>query len=248
MRLFQSHQPLVHALHSELVAILQTMKGRVCKPDTRLNDDIYVDNLLAAAKIDCAEATKKYLSKLSESERLSASYKIQRHCMAVHNYLLNKFANDVLRSCQCLQPSEIANGKSLKRVGHLAATFAFTGVNALQAKDEWRILLTEVPVQEEDTRIDLYWKKILSRKTALGEKKYPTLEVLVKASLSLAHGNADVKRGFSISRRILSDDKCKMSEGVLNERLLIRDSLKRYTDISQIVITKELVVLTMNEC
>ena len=48
-------------------------------------------------------------------------------------------------------------------------------------------------------RLDHYWRKIKLRKNAVGDLKYPLIIKVFKAALSLAHGNAEVERGFSES-------------------------------------------------
>lgn len=64
---------------------------------------------------------------------------------------------------------------------------------------------------------------IFERKFALDDQlkmnRYPSIKKLVKVSLYLSHNNADVERGFPVSRRILKDGKSSMSLRFLNERL-----------------------------
>ena len=49
--------------------------------------------------------------------------------------------------------------------------------------------------------MDHYWRKIELMKNAVGDLKYPLVIKAVKAALSLAHGNAEVQRGFSESAK-----------------------------------------------
>lgn len=65
----------------------------------------------------------------------------------------------------------------------------------------------------------------------------------MKASLSLSHGNSDVERGFSISRRVLPEEKASMSERCLDARLIIKDSLKKYGTVAQVPVTKKMLNL-----
>jgi hypothetical protein len=58
-------------------------------------------------------------------------------------------------------------------------------------------------------------------KDGQGNPKYPLISGVVKASLSLSHGNADVERTFSKSGRILTEDKTCMGLKMLNTRLVI---------------------------
>ena len=54
--------------------------------------------------------------------------------------------------------------------------------------------------------MDHYWRKIEPRKKAVGDLKYPLIIKIVKAALSLAHGNVEVERGFSESAKFVTKD------------------------------------------
>lgn len=67
---------------------------------------------------------------------------------------------------------------------------------------------------------------------------------VVKALLSLSHGNADVERGFSTSALILTDNRASMSEKTLNSYMIVKSALKKYNNLPHTVfITKELLNL-----
>ena len=61
--------------------------------------------------------------------------------------------------------------------------------------------------------------------------KYPYINKVVKAALCSSHGNCDVKHAFSTSANILTKDKAKMSEKLLNVRLRIIDALRNRYEI-----------------
>ena len=82
--------------------------------------------------------------------------------------------------------------------------------------DEWKIYqLDNIPLEFFKTKgcnkngeeillketVDPYWRKIELMKNAAEDLKYPRIIKVVKAALSLAHGNAEVKRGFSESAK-----------------------------------------------
>ena len=49
-------------------------------------------------------------------------------------------------------------------------------------------------------RVDHYWNEVLSRKTATGMLKFPSLKKIVTYTLSVFHDNADVESSLSIKR------------------------------------------------
>ena len=63
-------------------------------------------------------------------------------------------------------------------------------------------------------------------KYAVGVLKYPLIIKVVKAALSLAHGNAEVERGFQESAKDVTKDRVVLSEASLNAIQPIKDDLK----------------------
>ena len=65
-------------------------------------------------------------------------------------------------------------------------------------------------------------------KGSYGSRKYPSVSMVIKACLSLSHGNADVERGFSKSGCILTDVNTAVSVKMLNARLSVCDGMLAY--------------------
>jgi len=66
-----------------------------------------------------------------------------------------------------------------------------------------------VVVVDKPAPIDEYWASVLN---AAGRKKYCTLGKVVRASLSLSHGNADVERCFSINKKVVTPDRAVLDK------------------------------------
>lgn len=99
----------------------------------------------------------------------------------------------------------------------------------------------------ENDRIDHYWAKILGKKNATGQKKYVQLEQVVKAVLSLLHGNANVERRFSVSRWALSEEKASTNERTFNAVLTVKDAMKIYQNKPEVVpMTTKLISMGQN--
>lgn len=92
-------------------------------------------------------------------------------------------------------------------------------------------------------RIDQYWADVLQLPDKhSGKLKYSNLSVLVKCCLCLAHGNADVERGFSINNALVSNDRPNLSETTIVGVRAIKDGIKRYGDIAAVPITSKLLL------
>lgn len=75
-------------------------------------------------------------------------------------------------------------------------------------------------------RIDNYWNKVLSILTDKGVSKYPTMAKLIRNTLIISHGNADVERGFSINSNIITENRSSLSESSVNGLRLVHDGVK----------------------
>ena len=83
-------------------------------------------------------------------------------------------------------------------------------------------------------RVDHYWKNIELIKKAVGDLKYPLIIKVVKAAISLAHGNAEVERGFSKSAKNVIKDSV-LSEASVNAIQSTKDGLKSVSNQSHTV-------------
>ena len=91
-------------------------------------------------------------------------------------------------------------------------------------------------------RVDHYWRKIELTKNAVGDLKYQLIIKVVKAALSLAHGNAEVERGFSESAKNVTKDRVLLSEASVNAIQSTKDGLKSVNNQPHTVpITKEFI-------
>jgi len=65
-------------------------------------------------------------------------------------------------------------------------------------------------------RIDVYWSKDGKMTRLTGERKYPALVKLARIALTLNHGNADVERGFSKNKLLLTSHKTRLEMPAIN--------------------------------
>ena len=78
-------------------------------------------------------------------------------------------------------------------------------------------------------RIDYYWSKIKLMKDGMGHTKYPTMVSIVKAVLTLAHGNADGKKKLSDSGKTVKTvtvDRTRLSKAFINNLQIATDGSK----------------------
>ena len=87
-------------------------------------------------------------------------------------------------------------------------------------------------------RIDERWNRLIE------DGKHPNLVVVVKNTLIISHGLASVERGFSLSERILSEQRASMNECTVNFKLFVADRLCRVGGSAQkVCVTEDLIKL-----
>ena len=58
-------------------------------------------------------------------------------------------------------------------------------------------------------RVDNYWAKVFGIQTTTCDKKFNLLVRVVKSSLSIHHGNADVERSLSDKKNTVIDERTR---------------------------------------
>ena len=96
------------------------------------------------------------------------------------------------------------------------------------------------------SRIDHFWKGIFQMKDHNNLPKYSTLSSLIKALLTLAHGNADCERGFSINSALL-ESRSKLNLHSINGLRQIKSHMQRINnDIDKLKIDRDLLNAAKN--
>ena len=103
-----------------------------------------------------------------------------------------------------------------------------SGTNIEDIKEEWYQSNDGMPL-----RVAHYWSKIELIKDGVGHAKYPTILSVVKAALTLAHGNSEVERRFSGSGKTVTVDRTHLSEASLNNLHIAADGLKIFGGLPQ---------------
>src|SRR5678815_2342152 len=117
----------------------------------------------------------------------------------------------------------------------VAADYSFASCNGLHETFQvsyimsYSIQLEKAEPESEKKSIDLYGTQFFNKTDpSVNTSRFPTVERVVKASLSLSHGNADVERAFSTSGRTLTSTRSSMSERTLNALITVKSALKMY--------------------
>jgi hypothetical protein len=262
---FQKEEPLIHLLYDELNNLAKVLMNRFIKSEVMAKEENFKEetldnpnNFVSREKIVLGDDVHNHIQKLNEGQKQAFISSVRNHYVAAVRHLFQKSLSfhkkSVIRHLNFLQLSELNSSCSCDNVSSVAKVLPVE-CRLDTLADEWKLLQQSSVSGNERAaasassprRIDEEWNAVVSEKNVLGSPKYPVLSGIVKTSLILAHGSADVERRFSRSRRVLTEDRACMSERTLNGRLNVIDGMARYKNRAELVpITKRLLALARN--
>ena len=74
----------------------------------------------------------------------------------------------------------------------------------------------------------------------LGNPKYNSLMVVVKAALCISHGQADVERGFS-NKHVVNETRVKVKQHTISTIRTVKDVINKYKEVEQIPFSRDLI-------
>ena len=216
---------LIHILHTECVSLLQQLMGRFLKADffSGKSENEYPQiqlsrkNQVEDSNLEIGDKTRSYFSKLSEQCQKDFLLGVGEFYKVCTSYLLLKLplTNIIIRCSKVLQPSLRQEAFTLKGIRILGKRL-LVSVDIDSSSDGWKLYqLDDIPLEFFKTkgfnengeeillkeRVDHYWRKIELMKNAVGDLKYQLIIKVVKAALSLAHGNAELRKGQKCYKR-----------------------------------------------
>ncbi len=254
----QSESTLIHVLYDELAQLLRLLLQRFVKAETIKNKSdtqlTAIDALSSCRQVEECEfgaETMKLLRKLrrEKNQHLALLQKdMQAFLRAVAKYLQERLPLDnvFLLNVRCLQPTQRASGTSSQMVAALCNCMPqiSTGISFVDnVTTEWRLYEAESGIKSEwvNLPVDKYWSHVSQQVDSLGQPKYSNLMVVVKAALTVSHGQADVERGFSLNNHIIDDSRVSLKQQTVVAIRTVKDVVNQYGSVDKIPITRELI-------
>ncbi|XP_077542137.1 uncharacterized protein LOC144154903 [Haemaphysalis longicornis] len=216
LTLFQKTEPLLHVLFSEMEVLIKKVLGRFLRREVyqeKSGEELKLVDIDRPSNwkehVEIGADTEAALSDWAPHEKKQFRVGARSFYIKAAGYLLSRLplGNSVLKDLRCLNPSLLKVEGSAASMRNLAKelpqVIAPHQVSSLM--DEFSLIATENVDYSPSDRLDEFWQSIFELKLGDGALKYPLLGALVRALLSLSHGNADVERGFSENRRMLRD-------------------------------------------
>lgn len=216
LKLFQGTEPLLHILYDEMVMLLKKILGRFLRTEVFQAKS---GSQLAFIDVESSRNWKQHVEVGADTEEAIKTWTAAEKAVfrlgarsfyiTCSKYLMAKLPleNQMLQHVRCLHPSNHSAESSRDSFRYLAkcAPQVVQPAEVSSLLDELTVLNLNQLHAGSDMPLDKYWHQVFIMKDGQGGPKYPLLSKLVKALLSLPHGNGDVERGFSENSRVLHD-------------------------------------------
>lgn len=250
--LFQKQEPLIHIVHSESLCLTKKLLSRF------MRHEVYATMTGAELKqldVGAAEGlkqvpevgmdTEEEMRNWSPQEKKAFRVAVKAFYVTTTKHLLKQLPldNKLLQHLRFLDPHpSVTIEETVHSLKYVAARVPqiVRGDQVASLIDEWYSLQCQPPVEDSSSKpIDMYWAGILG--CAGQTQKYPLLSVLIRALLSLPHGNADCERGFSENKRVM-DNRANLCIAKINGIRQVKTFARRFgSDPSSVPLTRDLI-------
>lgn len=259
--IFQSVSPMIHLLKEELANVLRLLLKRFLKSDA-LNGksdaellDVSLENR-PIEQCDFGAKTQELVRQMKKdnNQKLALLQKDMLHFMKTSaKYLQDRLPlkNRFLNNVRCLQPAMRSTPESSQMITALATCLpqlcgdiTFTD----RVSNEWQLYQADINITSEWSTtdgdaviaIDTYWARVLKLKDVCGQPKYPTITIVVKAALAVNHGQADVERGFSLNKLVVTESRVSLKQKTVVALRTVKDVVNRHDSVDKVKISRQL--------
>lgn len=254
LRIYQTDIPLIPFLFGDLTNVVTCLLDRFVQKD-RVKDNIMeidVNNssiFLPYRQIDIGIGSTCSLKKncISESDSITFRKECKIFLIACVKKLQERspLSYELTKAASCFDPTICLKPNLFSnRVTKLLLILVQKNWISSSVADKVKLQLKEICSRlntveklksyKKSERIDVLWHDILS-----SEERCQDAFNVMKMTMILSHGNANIERGFSVNKDCLWDN---MKEQTLNARRLVYDSLLANGGLTtDFVITKKLI-------
>jgi hypothetical protein len=265
LRKFQSPEPFVCFLYSELLNLLRNLMTRCVKQSSMKAADSAVkllaldltanENLLELRKVDIGFQTEKLLKEVKASDKDKLAFRLE-----CRNFLLGTIKKIVersplkyklVRALSALDPSlqqknpELAQTRMKCILQTLHEHNRISDSLAEKAKCQFRSFCTEiqgslaVDFREYEEKMGSIRLDDFFAKVMSKKQEYSDLWHVVKLCLILSHGNASVEGGFSVNKTLIVENQIEDS---LVAQRRVHDAIVYYGSVESVPIDRRMLL------
>ena len=262
---YETEKPMAVFMAKDLESILDTLMRKFVKRDVmgdasgsklaRIDLD-KKENLLNAKKTDIGFASRVIIEKLEKDKKASQMQLLEFYteCQTFLKVMVEKMIErcplkyNTVGFLSCLDPrtmihhAETAGTKFQNLLSKLLSLRRFSAQECDDAKRQFELFLRKIKRYNKDEckkfdpasqRLDTFYFELLGH-----EDEFAVLWQVVKLVLILSHGQADVERGFSINKDVVSFN---MDTETLCAYRTVYDAVKQMAcKVHEVVVDKEM--------
>ncbi|KAL3189936.1 hypothetical protein MRX96_020274 [Rhipicephalus microplus] len=229
--LFQSKDPLVHVVYDEMVALVKQVLGRFVRQESfatasgaQLKERDVHSAANCKAKPEIGLDTELSMVQWNPTEKKAFYIGARAFYITCAKHLISRLPldNKLLFHLKFLNPA-IEGSSTTPSLCYVANS-----------------LICETSDWESSPNVVTHLVSMFSLQTPAGQAKYPKVTKLVKAVLSLPHGNADCERGFSENRQTVHH-RSTLSIASISSLRQTKAFMKRYSgDATKVPLTRDI--------
>ena len=257
LREFQSDWPLAPFLHSALKStVISVMERFVKERAIKISVDVEKEeNLLSAKHIEVGFETSKEIKKIKSLKEVDVTIFRQDSKKGLKKFVLKMMERSPLKkklteAVSCFDPAvgRTSQGRDkLKKLVDLLFENNWISSNTAEnVMREFKIISSDFDALElmkkfkrKEERLDTFWINLLDNI----DEECKSFRKVLKMTLILSHGNANIERGFSVNAECLVEN---MLEETLVGHRVIYDSVSALGGIAKVPITKKLILEARN--
>lgn len=259
---FQSEATMVHLLIDELASVFRLLLQRFLKSDalTGKSDAQLLDISLDARSVeqcDFGSKTKELVRQLKKDNSSNVGL-LQRDMLhflkSCAKYLQERIPlkNTFLNNIRCLQSTMRSTPESNQMITALAKCLPHVSGGITFAdclSTEWLLYQADNDITpnwyegdgENLMTVGQYWARVFKQRDVCGQPKYNNIMLVVKAALSVSHGQADVERGFSLNKHIITETRVSLKQKTIVALRTVQDVLSRHGDVEKVNVNQQLI-------
>ena len=254
LTLLQSQKPMIHQLINLAFDVFKRLSNLVVKPAKRPNQPRKVkeldlsnpDNLLSTRECGFNSCCMEDVAKLGSNDRHDMRAEMKRAVVEMMKYLQanipweNKFytqlsfLDPVQRTDSDIPARGVAVAEYLKRFGEEQKVTLVVQLGQYQA-----LPVDLVPEFKRQDQVDFWWGRIFGIITELNSVRPLELELLVKLTCTLAHGNAFLERGMGVTKRVVTG-RTSLSDVSVKAQKMVKQMIDHYGGVTEVPITSEM--------
>ena len=256
LTLLQAVKPMIHKLLPLAAEMFNKIAALVLKPEARPISFSQISKLdlkdssqfLGATECGYLSCCKEEVDALDREDRRAIRKEMKKATVDMLIYLHKNipWEDPLLKQLVYLDPVKRTDTKTAEYgvgVGKILNRFSEEELGNLAVQLNTYQSLPEVKVprfaEKQGHRIDHFWVKVIKVLEETMEGRPKELEMLMKLSCTIAHGNAFLERGMSTTKQVV-EGRNSLSEVAVKATKTLRQVILKHGGVPRVPITKEL--------